>query len=289
MSIDRPTLPSQHPEPAPDSSRTDRTMEELPYPGCQVPPTSPQERPAPTGLRLQQPRRWKPTATWVIIAINVLVWAMMTLSGGSTNPQVLLRFGAKFNSLIQQGQLWRLVTPIFVHIGVVHLAFNLYAIYMIGPQIECFFGHARFLSVYLLSGIYGVLLSFAFSPNPAAGASGAIFGLIGTQAIFFYRYRNAFGQRGRRQFYGTLSIIAFNLVLTFTTPNIDIWGHVGGLLSGLALGWGLTPRYVVAVTETGPRLVDKNKPGRWRMAVLGAIVVLVASTWMALALGAAGM
>jgi rhomboid protease GluP len=213
----------------------------------------------------------------------------MTVLGGSTNPIVLLRFGVKVNPLIVQGQVWRLVTPIFLHIGIVHLAFNLYALYMIGPQIECFFGHARFLSIYILSGIYGVLLSFAFSARPSAGASGAIFGLIGTQAVFFYRYRNAFGQRGRRQFYSTLSVIAFNLVLTFTTPNIDIWGHIGGLLAGAALGWGLAPRYAMQVTETGPTLIDRNLPRRWSLVVLGALLFLMISTWLAITIQAASL
>jgi rhomboid protease GluP len=232
----------------------------------------------------------------VILALNVLVWASDSLIGlalaalgGGPVPPVLLGLGAKVNELIVQGQAWRMVTPIFLHVGIVHLAFNVYAIYMIGPQIECYFGHARFLSIYLLSGIYGVLFSFAFSASPSAGASGAIFGLIGTQATFFYRYRNAFGQRGQRRFYSTLSVIAFNLILTLTTPNIDIWGHIGGLLAGAALGWGLTPRYAVTMTETGTRVIDLNHPRRWGVTVLGATFLLAVGTWLAISLRAAGI
>ena len=168
-----------------------------PYPVEPTPVPSP-----PVRLPLPQSR---PIATWAILGINVFIWLAMTVLGGSTNPYVLVRFGAKFNPLIVQGQVWRLVTPIFLHIGLVHLAFNTYAIYAIAPQIERFFGTARFLSIYLLSGTYGVLLSFLLSPSLAAGASGAIFGMIGTQAVFLYRYRDAFGWRGRRQFYNTLS------------------------------------------------------------------------------------
>ena len=181
--------------------------------------------------------------TWVILALNVLVWAMDVLVGpalgaltGSGQSHMLLYLGAKRNDLIVVGETWRLITPIFLHVGILHLAFNSYALYMIGPQIECFFGPQRFASIYLLSGVYGVLLSFALSDAPSAGASGAIFGLIGTQAAFFFRYRNAFGDRGRRQLYGTMLVIAFNTVLTLTATGIDIWGHIGGLGAGAVLG-----------------------------------------------------
>jgi rhomboid protease GluP len=243
-----------------------------------------------------QPRRWKPTATWVLLALNILVWVLDALASivlrlpwYIPSGSLLLELGAKNNSMILQGELWRLVTPIFVHVGIVHLAFNSYAIYIIGPQIECFFGHARFLCIYVLSGIYGVLLSFALSPQPSAGASGAIFGLIGTQAVFFYRYRDAFGQRGRRQFYSTLSVIAFNLVLTFSGPRIDIWGHIGGLLAGAILGWSLTPQYALVATETGPRLADLNHTRKWGMTVLGAVAILIVGTGLTIVVRTAGL
>jgi rhomboid protease GluP len=236
-----------------------------------------------------QARRRQPIAVWVIIAANVLVWLAMTLAGGSTNPYVLLRFGAKVNPLIVQGQIWRLVTPIFLHIGLLHLAFNMYAIYIFGPQIERFFGSLRFTIIYLLSGIYGVLLSFAFSPHLSAGASGAIFGLIGTAAVFFYRYRDAFGRFGRQTFYNLLIVIGYNLVFTFTASNIDIWGHLGGLFSGAVLGWYMMPHYTVTMTETGPRLIDRNHPKKWGMVVLGAVALLALGVWMAIALQAPGV
>jgi rhomboid protease GluP len=230
--------------------------------------------------------------TWTILAINVVVWALDVASGpllelwtGVPARNILLNLGAKRADLILQGEVWRLVTPIFLHIGVLHLAFNSYAIYVIGPQIECFFGPYRFLSIYMLSGIYGVLLSFALSPAPSAGASGAIFGLIGTQAVFFYRYRNAFGERGRRQLYSTLMVIAFNMVLTFSASRIDVWGHVGGLVAGAVLGWGLAPQYALSTATDGSvRLVDRNHAGRWGLTIAGAAVLLVASTWLTIAI-----
>jgi rhomboid protease GluP len=240
-----------------------------------------EQRPNATILR---PRQHRPIATWSIIGLNILVWLAMTAAGGSTNPRVLLSFGAKVNSRIVSGQLWRLITPIFLHIGIVHLAFNTYAIYVFGTQIERTFGSIRYLAIYMLSGIAGVLGSFAFSPHPSAGASGAIFGLIGTEAAFFYRYRRAFGRDGQQRLYNILIVIGYNLAFTFVASNIDVWGHLGGLLAGIALGWWLMPRYVVRLTEIGPRLFDANRPRQWVMAVLGTAAFLVLGTLFVIAI-----
>jgi len=230
----------------------------------------------------------RPIVTWVLMAINVILWLAMLPLGGSSDPDVLIRFGIKVNSLILQGQYWRFVTPIFLHIGILHLAFNTYALYVFGPQIEHFFGSARFLAIYLLSGISGVLLSFALSPRAAAGASGAIFGLIGTEVVFFYHYRNVFGRRGRQQLYNLLIVVGYNIVFTFSVPNIDVWGHVGGLLAGSLLGWGVMPRYAVAMSQGGPIVVDQSRPAKWGPVALGALFLLVLGAGLAVVWQARG-
>lgn len=233
------------------------------------------------------PRRHQPIATWTFIIANVLVWLTMTALGGSTDPRVLVAFGAKVNELIVQGQLWRLVTPIFLHIGIVHLAFNTYAIYGFGSQIERFFGTIRFVGLYLVSGIAGVVASFSFSPHPSAGASSAVFGLLGTEAVFFYRYRNAFGRRGQQRLYNILIVIGYNLALTFVAPSIDVWGHLGGLAAGALLSWWLMPRYAVTLTDRGPALVDTNRPRHWSRALTIASVSLIVCALLAVSLRAA--
>ncbi len=81
-------------------------------------------------------------------------------------------------------------------------------------------------------------------------------------------------------------MIGYNLAFTFVASNIDVWGHLGGLLAGIVLGWGLMPRYAVAITELGPSLIDMNLPGRWSMVVIGAVALLLAGTWMVIALQA---
>jgi rhomboid protease GluP len=218
--------------------------------------------------------------------VNILVWLIMSALGSHTNPEILVMFGAKVNELIIQGQLWRLVTPIFLHIGIVHLIFNTYAIYGFGSQIERFFGTARFVGLYLASGIAGVIASFCFSRHASAGASSAIFGLLGTEAVFFYRYRNAFGHRGQQRLYNILIVIGYNLALTFVAPSIDVWGHLGGLVAGALLSWWLVPRYGITHAEHGPKLVDTNKPRQWITALIVALVCLAACALLAVSLRA---
>jgi rhomboid protease GluP len=233
-----------------------------------------------------EPQRHRPIATWTFIVVNILVWLLMTAAGGSTDPRVLIVFGAKVNELIVQGQLWRFVTPIFMHIGIVHLVFNTYAIYVFGSQIERFFGTMRFVGLYLLSGMAGVLASFSFSLHPSAGASSAIFGLIGTEAAFFYRYRKTFGHRGQQRFYNILIVIGYNLAFTFVASNIDVWGHLGGLVVGAVLSWWLMPRYAITITERGPKLVDANRPRQWAVAFAVAALSLAVFILLAVSIRA---
>ena len=260
-------------------------MNQAPQSSPSIPDTQPNKQPSTASLRLR-PQRHRPIATWTFIVLNVLIWLTMTAAGGSTDPRVLVVFGAKVNELIVQGQLWRFVTPIFLHIGIVHLAFNTYAIYVFGSQIERFFGTTRYVGLYLLSGIAGVLASFSLSPHPSAGASSAIFGLIGTEAAFFYRYRNAFGHRGQQRLYNILIVIGYNLAFTFVASNIDVWGHLGGLVAGAVLSWWLMPRYAVTLTEHGPELTDANRPRQWVTAMLIALIGIAAFAVLAVSLRA---
>ncbi len=246
-------------------------QEQQPHPPSQ-PPHMPQRMPLPLH---------RPLWTYLFLAINVLVWLAMTAAGGSENPRVLIAFGAKFHPFIAAGEYWRLVTANFLHIGLVHLAFNSYALFLFGPQVERFYGRTRFFVLYMLAGLGGSILSYVGSRSLSAGASGAIFGLVGAMTVFFAIYRDAFGQQGRRQLTSLLMITGFNLVWGFTNPGIDNLGHIGGLLVGLALGWAYCPRYQIASSrETGVALRDRYPSGRAVIitAVLGA--VLLALTYL---------
>ena len=179
--------------------------------------------------------------TYTILGINVVVWILMGLTGlifRLNQSSQLLLFGAKVNQLIVKGQYWRLFTAMFLHIGITHLFFNSYALYIYGPVVEQLFGKVKFLLIYIIAGLMGSLLSYMFSLNPSAGASGAIFGLMGSLLYFRKIHRNIFDRAvGSR----LIMILAINLLYGFIQPGIDNWGHIGGLLGGflVANGTGL--------------------------------------------------
>ena len=223
----------------------------------------------------------RPLWTFVLLAANILVWIAMTVMGGSENPLVLIWFGAKFNPLIIAGQYWRLLTACFLHVGLMHLLFNAYALFSFGLESERRFGRSRFLALYVLSGLAGSVLSFVGSNTLSVGASGAIFGLVGASIAFFATYRDQFGQWGKRQLVNMLTVAGFNLFLGFAAPGIDNLGHIGGLLAGLALGWAYCPRYVVvhpAFAGDPYSLKDHFRRTRAWLTSLGTIVVLLALT-----------
>jgi len=178
----------------------------------------------------------------IFIGINVGVFVLMCLAGGiavaSVDPEVLRGFGAKQNDLIaNHHEYWRLITSIFIHIGFIHLALNNYALWIIGQEIEQIYGSARFVFLYLMTGIIGSLASYIFNPNAtSAGASGAIFGLFGVMATFAFKYRKEIpvllSREIRRR---VLPIIAINLIFGFSVRIVDNAAHIGGLLSGVAL------------------------------------------------------
>ena len=180
--------------------------------------------------------------TTIFIGINVGVFVLMCFAGGfavtSVDPEVLRGFGAKQNDLIVgHREYWRLITAIFIHIGVIHLLLNNYALWIIGQEIEQIYGSARFVVLYLVTGIIGSLASFFFNPQAtSAGASGSIFGLFGVMATFAFRYRKEIPSMLSREIRRrVLPIIAINLVFGFSVRIVDNSAHIGGLLSGVAL------------------------------------------------------
>ena len=223
----------------------------------------------------------KPLATWVLLVVIAVVFGLETLLGGSTDTEVLIRMGAKVTPLIAAGQYWRLFTAMFLHIGLMHLFFNGYALLAIGTELERLFGWQRFLTIYLLSGLFGNLASYAFSPSLAAGASGAIFGLIGSLAAYFALHRDLLGGWGQRRLINLVVLIVVNLVLGFTQPGIDNLAHLGGLVSGLALGWALAPRY--QVDPWTMQVMDRNRARRYWPALVLAVGLLVGGVALATA------
>ena len=206
--------------------------------------------------------------TYALLAVNLVVFVlMMIVSRASDDSPTLIAFGAKTNELLQSGEWFRLVTPIFIHAGLPHLLLNSYALWVVGPQVEKLYGSARFLLIYLLSGVGGVagsyfgqiLLRKSFDA-PSVGASGAIFGLFGVLAVFGFRYRHELPPAIRRALTaGVLPVIVINLFIGFSFPFIDNSAHVGGLITGATL----------------TLLIPYIAPGRERVSRTGLLIIIL--------------
>lgn len=170
----------------------------------------------------------KPIITIGLILLCIL---MFIISSGGYDNYKLLIFGANSGFLVKNGQIFRLISYMFLHAGIMHIFLNMYSLYIVGPRVEDFFGKWKYLLIYLLSGISGGLLSIGLNPNVlSVGASGAIFGLFGALLYFGYNYRGYIGTIIRSQI---LPIVIYNLLIGFFIPNIDMWGHIGGLIGGI--------------------------------------------------------
>lgn len=176
----------------------------------------------------------KPIVTYGLIFICILVFILMyVLGNGSTDNYTLLVFGANVDTLTKNGDYYRLFTSMFLHIGILHLLCNMYSLYIIGKEVENVFGKVKYLIIYLLSGIAGSILSLAFNHNTiCAGASGAIFGLLGALLYFGYYYRTYLGATLTRSI---IPVIVLNLIIGFTSSGIDNAAHIGGLVGGILI------------------------------------------------------
>ena len=189
----------------------------------------------------------RPFVTYALIIINVLVFIAMYIFGkGSEDNLTLVLFGANYPALVRAGDYYRLITSAFLHSGLLHLIFNNYALYVIGSQLESFLGRAKFLIIYLVSAICGSLMSMLFSNGISVGASGAIFGLLGSLLYFGYNYRVYLGTVLKSQI---IPLIILNLIIGFVTPGIDNAAHIGGLLGGLGMTMALGIKYKTSTFE----------------------------------------
>ena len=169
-----------------------------------------------------------PYITYFLIAVNVICFIVPKLLGEYLN--VISQFCVN-GDLIRSGEYYRLITGIFLHSGIFHLLFNCYALYVIGAQIESFLGKYKYLIIYFFSGIMGGLFSITFGDYSSIGASGAIFGLMGSLVYFGYHYRVYLGNVLKSQI---IPLIALNLLLGFMMRDegIDNFAHIGGLIGG---------------------------------------------------------
>lgn len=188
----------------------------------------------------------KPYVTYALLAINILLFIIMVFVSGDGiygfQTETLVKFGGNVKSLVLNGEYWRLIASAFLHDGFLHLICNMYALYILGIQLENFFGKTRFAIIYLFSAITGNLLSLVFAdPNVVSiGASGAIFGLFGSLLYFGYYYRVYLGTVLRTQI---VPVILINLLFGIVTPGIDNAAHIGGLIGGVFISMGIGVKF----------------------------------------------
>jgi len=245
----------------------------------EYPPVSDARQPALPQQPVSVPLpRSAPYVTYAIIGVTVAFYVLQVASvivfGNPTsygNIDWLELFGARINDFIRAGQVWRLLTPALLHASIPHIFFNMYALYSFGMGLEGYFGHRRFLLLYVLGAFAGNVTSFLFTTGYSVGASTAVFGLIGAEAVFLIQNRKLFAGQFNRAIGNVIFVILINLFLVGSIPGIDNWGHIGGLMSGLMFTSLAGPLWTVESNFLGYSLVDKRSA---REVIIGAAVVI---------------
>ncbi len=214
-----------------------------------------------------------PYATYAIIGITTVIFLLQLATQALTGIDIPAALFIKSNQLIRAGQIWRLFTPMLLHAGIVHIGFNMYALFVFGPGLERHFGRWRFLLLYILSGFAGNVASFLFTDANSLGASTAIFGLLGAEGIFLVQNRKLFAGQFRGAIANIIFIAVVNLLIIGSLPGIDNWGHIGGLVGGLMFTSFAGPLYEVEGIYPAYHLVDKRTFGS--IIVGAALVVLI--------------
>ena len=220
--------------------------------------------------------------TWWLLAANLLIWLGGVVYGwrhlvetlGITSAQfnyeqLTLYTGMKVNRLMEAGQWWRLFSSQFVHLDIMHMAFNGYGLYVLGPILERFYGRKRFFVLYIFSGTLAGLSSFLINDLPSGGASGAIYGLVGGLLLFGWKYRDSLPERLSRAFtVGLLPWVVFSLGIGFMESiPMDNAAHLGGLASGALIALLLHSRLNGSAPQRREYVV-------WACALLGACALV---------------
>jgi rhomboid protease GluP len=241
----------------------------------------------------------RPTVTWIIIAVNVLIFLVRALSRQADFDLLVWGANQPF-AVLGNGEAYRLFTSMFLHSSIytpaggfalqnaLHLIFNMFILYMEGTRAEQLFGHARFLAIYLLGGLAGSVLSAVFNlpvETYSLGASGAVFAVLGARMVFLYRHRRLFGAGGRAEMGRVGQLLAINLIFGLITAaygsalgRIDNWAHLGGAIGGAVLAWQIAPFFILRRDPARPEVLvaeDINPlRGRYRDIVLFIVALM---------------
>ncbi len=223
-----------------------------------------------------------PTVTYAILAVTVIISLVTLFGAAELESWLLLDKGAIYYG----DEYWRLLTVALVHGSIIHLGFNMYALWIIGPIVEALYGPWRFLAIYLVCIAAGSVASYATSANPAVGASGGVFGLFGVLLVADRVHKPALTRNARNMTTQIGMLIGINLLIGFTIPGIDNAAHIGGLLAGAVLGLLVVPQGArldsfwsrpsgdpVSPTGQRPEPVARTRP--LRILGVGALVAVI--------------
>jgi len=216
--------------------------------------------------------------SYLLIALSIIFFTLQNITVWLFSYDLLLLYGAKINQFILEGEIWRFLTPVFLHGSIVHLGFNMYAIYSIGPSLERKYGGTSFILLYVIGAIFGNVFSFLFSSNPSLGASTAIFGLIAAQGVYIYKNRYLLGNAAKPLLTNVIFMIAINLYLGLS-PGIDNWGHLGGLVGGFLYAWFAGPSFGISENLFGENVVIKENK---RIFLAATLILMTASVLVGL-------
>lgn len=210
--------------------------------------------------------------SYLLIALSIIIFGLQNIADWLFGYDLLLLYGAKINQFILQGEFWRFLTPAFLHGSIIHLSFNMYAIYSIGPSLERKYGSTSFILLYIISAIFGNVISFLISPHVSLGSSTAIFGLIAAQGVYIYKNRNLLGSAAKPLLTNVLFMIAVNLFLGLS-PGIDNWGHMGGLVGGFLYAWFAGPSFGISKNLFGENVIIRENK---RVFLTAALILMAA-------------
>jgi rhomboid protease GluP len=232
-------------------------------------------RPEQVPVALPTLKAW---VTYSILGLTAALFIGQLILQTTLGEDLLLIYGARMNEYILQGQVWRFFTPALVHISFLQITFNLYALYVIGRGLERFYGHPRFITLYLLSVFAGNVIAFLFAGRPSAGAGPGLMGLLAAQTLFIDQNRFLFGTRSRSLVITALVFVVINVLLGLM-PGMDNMGNIGGMVGGTVFAWLAGPRLLIQPAIPAFLVVDQVPARRVltvACAMAGAISVLAA-------------
>lgn len=214
----------------------------------------------------------KPWLTYALMALMGAAYVAQIATLQPDGSNLIFAFAAKDNAQLSAGQFWRLLTPTFLHLSILHLVFSLYGVYVLGKTLEKHYGPRGLLTLFLLSALGGNTASFLFSTRPSVGAATALFGMLAALIVLVDRNRFFFGDRAGRILTQMVLLVVLNLALSLV-PGFDSLGVVGGLAAGLLYALIAGPVWNVMPREDGFHLLDRTP--RHRRIVGGAALALI--------------